>query len=366
MGEFSLVTEDVDQPRSWNQSIDQYLDKNDIHCAEIKPMMGGMSAYVWKLEGYIRDPNSSKASQRRPMKEPCVMKYGDSTFKGLPNMEAPPNRMNYEARALRSKVVADACLKEPSVKVAQVLQSTDEAVVMDWGGETEMRKAFLENKSLDVSFLASNIGKWVAHMHLAGIYNPEVMEWKNDTIVNLLPKEENILREAMVENGSFDQSTIEKVVKVFRNPAGVQTLIAYDFRPMNTLLRTVDDPNRPIPTIIDWEACAYQDPVFDLRLWCAEAIVLETQHGDERRMLSSFLQAYRKHAAPTIVTKDFICKLALMVGSMWLMLMPCAIWDVTTEEDGKRWRSTALEYVKAGVDQDMAWIAKTPLAPLLG
>lgn len=365
MGQFDLITDDVAQPPSWNQSIDQYLEDHEISCEKAVPLMGGMSAYVWKLEGFTKDPCSTVPSQRQPMKEPCVMKYGDSTFKGLPTLEASSDRMGHEARALTSEVVAQACRKEPAIKVAQVLQSTDEAIVMNWAGEIELRKAFIKDKSLDVKYLGSRIGKWAGHMHVAGVNNPEVSSWTNETTVGVMAAEQDNFRKCLLEEGYFDQSAVDKVVDILRRPASVQTLVAYDFRPMNVLLKSSDDPIRPIPTIIDWEVSTYLDPAYDLRIWAAEAIVLEAHHGSERGLLASFLRAYREHAGPAIVTKEFVCKTALLVASVWLMLMPCAIWDVSTEEECKKWRGAAFEYARAAINQDMEWLSRSPLSPLL-
>jgi hypothetical protein len=246
-----------------------------------------------------------------------------------------------------------------------VLQSTDEAIVMSWGGEIELRNAFLKNKDLDVRFLGSKLGRWIGCMHRAGVDNPEIKDWTNEVVTGLIPNEEGLLRKYMSEAGSFDQSTMDKAARIFKEPASLRTLAIWDFRPMNTLLRTADDPNRPTPTVIDWEVSLYQDPAYDIRMWAGEAIVLEAQHGSERGLLKSFLQAYRESAGPAIMTDAYVCKIALMIGMLWFLLMPCAIWDVK-EEEGERWKATALEYVRAAVDQDMAWLAKSPLSPLLG
>ncbi|OAK99074.1 hypothetical protein IQ06DRAFT_294519 [Phaeosphaeriaceae sp. SRC1lsM3a] len=96
---------------------------------------------------------------------------------------------------------------------------------------------------------------------------------------------------------------------------------------MNTLLRTGDHPSRPRITVVDWEVCSYNDPAFDVRLWVAEAIVLEAKHGADRGMLTSFLTAYHRHAGERIVTEEFVCKVAVLVGSIWMLFMPTPIFN---------------------------------------
>ena len=35
------------------------------------------------------------------------------------------------------------------------------------------------------------------------------------------------------------------------------------------------------------------------------------------------------------------------------------------EEEGERWKLVAIDYIKAGAERDMDWLAKSDLGPLL-
>ena len=157
---------------------------------------------------------------------------------------------------------------------------------------------------------------------------------------------------------------ISHIEAFLRKPGGAQTLTPWDFRPMNTLVR-LDGTSTPIVTIVDWEICTYGDPAYDIRLWAAEALVLEAKYGGKRGLLSSFLTAYRRQAGPSIVTERFVCKVAVTVGTILLMLMPVSIWDCT-EDDAKLWRKIAIEYIEAGIRGDMEWLRDSGLKSLMG
>jgi thiamine kinase-like enzyme len=133
---------------------------------------------------------------------------------------------------------------------------------------------------------------------------------------------------------------------------------------MNALLREGNSPNQPRITVVDWEVSSYNDPAFDLRLWIAEAMVFEAMHGGDRGLLKSFLTSYRRVAGATIVTEDFVHKLAVLVGAMWMLLMPASIWDCT-EKDREPWTRKAAEFIRAGVSADRTWLLKSSLSPLL-
>lgn len=350
-----ISTESPIQPRTWNDTIDNYLKEHDIDCEKATPLKGGASAYIWQLDGFVNNGSTST----------CIMKYSDTTFKNIVELESTQERGLYEARGMESKVVAQATRQEPLVQVPRLLRTVSKAVLMNWVGKIDLRKAYLNDKNLDVREIGSRLGRWLASMHLAGINNPEVQGWKNDATDPILEMENKHFRAVLAETKGFDQKAVDRAMAFLSTTGDIQTLVAYDFRPTNALLRCEENSDRPVITVIDWELCLYGDPVYDLKLWVAEALVLETKYGAERGLIASFLKAYRQQAGPEIVTREFVCKLAVLIGSTYLHLMPCSLWDVFTEEEAELFRTIALGFVRAGIDEDLVWLSECCLKPLL-
>lgn len=301
----NVLTEMPDAPRSWQQSIDDYLTDHDIKYKQATTLKGGNSAYIWRLDDY---QGSHRVHNR------CVFKYGDSEIKGIPDFKVPEGRMHNEVRALNTSIVQEAGQKEDGVQVPRVLQATKDGFVMSWAGETDLRTAFIENPDLDAQALGSKLGNWLARLHVASIGNEEVETWTNEVIEMVIEKEIEFLRTGFKERG-IDESIVKRAVPFLQKPGPVQTLTICDFGPMNTLLADKESSD-PVARIVDWECTRYGDPAFDIRLWAAEAMVLEAKYGKERGLLSSFLTAYKEGAGSKIVNEEFVCRTAVVMGSM--------------------------------------------------
>lgn len=352
-----LIHEHPDEPREWQSTVDEYLASNAIPYTKATPLQGGHSAYVWRVDGYDDDSAACRKG------EPCVLKYAEGTGKGAPDSVMDPTRMRFEARALTSEPVRKACLAEPSVEVPQVLRTTDQALLMTWGGEIDLRSAYTRGRCFDPGTVGAKLGRWLAHMHRAGTQDSESAGFENATMDNFKNVEVENLRTVMLANG-FEETAVSDAIVRLEIPASVETLTAWDFRPMNALLRFEDSVDaEPGITVIDWEGNTYGCPVWDLRLWVTEALVLEAKYGNKKTLLSSFLTAYRCSAGEAIVSNDFIAKLALSVGSTLDLLVPMGLWK-STEEEVRYWRDRAVHFIRAGVNRDMRWIASSELGPL--
>lgn len=278
--------------------------------------------------------------------------------------------MQVEIKALGSEAVAEACRQEPAVQVPRVLRKTKNGFIMSWAGEVDLLSAYKDktrySSSLDVGAIGTHLGNWLACLHLAGIDDQDGWDsLHNEDVAKYGDREEHVIRTAMGKT-DYSSEQVEGVLRTLRKPGRVQTLTPWDFRPMNTLLRVKEGEGDAAVhdlTIVDWEFCHYGEPSNDLRLWVAEAMVLEVKHG-ERGLLSSFLKAYKDKAGAVIIDEDFVCKVAVAVGTFLLLFMPAKIWDCT-EEDREPWTETAIQYVKAGAERNMAWLSQSVLKPLL-
>ena len=130
---------------------------------------------------------------------------------------------------------------------------------------------------------------------------------------------------------------------------------------MNTLL------HGDLLTIVDWEVSHYGEPSSDIRMWVAEAMIMEAKFG-ERGLLSSFLSAYASSIAGlNLVDETFVRKVAAAVGVLTLFLMSVGpqVWDCAGEEDINHWKGKSVEFILAGANEDLNWLTQSCLGPLL-
>lgn len=343
------------QPRSWTGGIDDYLAKNGVIYDKATPLQSGTSCYLWRLDGL------EGASG-----QPAVLKVADSTPK-FDDRPLSADRLRAEVQALaESKAVAKACNQEPSVQVPRVLQTTTNGLIMTWAGGKDLRMAYKatsgDDAALDFAAIGARLGHWLASLHLAGIQaGPD--GW---------PDEASELRQFYAPGGvedsmvravfGADEDAVQRALAVLRTPDRVRTLTPWDFRPMNTLL------HGDLLSIVDWELCHYGEPSSDLRMWVAEAMVMEAKYGD-RGMLASFLAAYARDMARASVIDDmFVRKVAASMGVLTVFLMSVGpqVWDCAAEEDAQYWKRRAVEFLRAGASGDMDWLKQSCLRPLLG
>ncbi|OBR03048.1 hypothetical protein CH63R_14274 [Colletotrichum higginsianum IMI 349063] len=346
----STETKPPANPRHWAGGIDQYLADNNITCTSATPIEAGTSCYIWRLDGFSHPDH--------PPGEPAVLKCADSTPK-FSDDAVSPARLSTEVRALTCRAVAEASRAEPSVRVPSVLRTTENGFVMSWAGDVNLLDAFRSNPALDMADIGARIGAWLGRLQTAGaaegpsgfeLVNPELGRFYNP----------GGFMDKLVQSVVTDGDESDRILAALRGTESARTLTAWDFRPMNALLRFSGGPDRggtaPDIYIVDWELAQFGEAAGDVGMWCVEAMVLEGKHGD-RGLLRSFLTAYRQHAAAGIVDEAFVRKLAMVVGVMLVYFMRIAprLWG-STEEEVAGWKGAAVEFLRAGAEGDLGWL----------
>lgn len=132
----------VPHPRDWEGDVEDYLRQHQINCAKVTPLAGGVSSWVWRLDG-LEDPAAQTKGYQEG--EPVILKCADGMAKLSP-VPLAAERLQLEIMALTSKAVAEACRQEPSVQVPCVLKETTRGYIMTWGGEMDLRVAYKTGK----------------------------------------------------------------------------------------------------------------------------------------------------------------------------------------------------------------------------
>ena len=143
-----ITQETPANPRDWSGGIDHYLARHQIACQKVTPLSGGLSGWVWRLDGWRSsgdDDDDDDDSNHNRLGDPVILKCADGMAKLAP-VPLEAERLQLEVKALRSPAVAEACRQEPSVEVPHVLQETCRGYLMTWGGETDLRVAYKEGK----------------------------------------------------------------------------------------------------------------------------------------------------------------------------------------------------------------------------
>ncbi|KAK2056988.1 hypothetical protein LY76DRAFT_575283 [Colletotrichum caudatum] len=349
-------------PRLWAGGIDQYLTDNNITCESATPIEAGTSCYLWRLDSFSHPDY--------PPSEPAVLKCADSTPK-FGDAAVSPARLSTEVRALTCSAVAEASRAEPSVRVPRVLATTENGFVMSWAGDLNLLDAFRSGDlKLDMADIGERIGKWLGCLQVASAasgapgfepMNPELGRFYNP----------GGFMDQLVQSVVTDGEESGMILSAMRGKETVRTLAAWDFRPMNNLLRfsgaSNNDSNRSTPDIyiVDWELAQFGEAAWDVGMWCVEAMVLEAKHGD-RGLLSSFLRAYKAHAGEMVRDDVFVCKVAMIIGLMLVYFMRIAprLWG-STEEEVTSWRGAAVAFLRAGATGDLAWLRGSLIGILL-
>lgn len=226
MAQFEVLTEVIEAPPGWKQTIHEYLAKHNFRCQKATPLQGGASAYVWRIEGLTINGCKPQTQRASYADEVVITNYGGNTAKGAANLEMAPERMQFEARAMNSTVVAQACSQEPAVEVPWVVGSTNEAVMMSWAGDIDLRSAYIKDPTLDAVYVGTSLGRWLACMHLAGINNVEIKDWTNSTAETFQALERTNMRHQLSTVPDFSPEEIDGAVTIHDSIASVWTLTA--------------------------------------------------------------------------------------------------------------------------------------------
>jgi aminoglycoside phosphotransferase (APT) family kinase protein len=336
------VNEKSLQPRNAAFSLEACLQETGVSIASVTPLTGGLVNYVWR----ITDTQGKT----------WVLKHAEPSLKLNPSIQSDPSRLSHEARGMNSEAVHAACKAVAGITVPRVIAYNDSlhTLVTTDGGHLGLAEAY-ETGKLDMSDVGQRLAKWLAALHTMTWNTPPGI-WKNELAESVSMVAANGMPQCMEEHG-YERRVGELARDGYfeLQPGEHACCVQGDFRPGNILVGEDD-----VLSIIDWEDSRRQSPALDLRLFAAQAYLLDVLHG-ERGLLEAFLTSYKNHAGD-ICDERVARRTAVMFGGFLVFWLPQM--DLCSAAQSAELATYGAQVVDKTVAGDLEWLKQSRLGPL--
>lgn len=330
------------QPRHSDFSLEACLEAVKISTQTVTPLTGGLVNYVWRI--------TDTAGQN------VILKHAEAALKLNASICSDPGRLAYEARGMAAQEVRDACIAVEGVSVPRVISYNSKlhALVITDSGDESLTAAYAAGR-LDMRNVGQRLGKWTAALHTATKDAPVGM-WENELAESVSMNAANGMPHCMERLGYS-----RKVGEVARDEYfSLQTgervcCVQGDLRPDNMLLDKAD-----VLSIIDWEDSRRQSPAIDLRLFAAQAHLLEVLHG-KRGLLDAFLRTY-KQLAGDLCDERVARRTAVMFGGFFVFWLPQM--NLCSAAQSAELASYGAQVVDRVIAGDVEWLTSSRLGAL--
>jgi aminoglycoside phosphotransferase (APT) family kinase protein len=205
----------------------------------------------------------------------------------------------------------------------------------------------------------SDVGKrlatWAAALHRASWDSPPEV-WKNEVAQSVSMVAVAGMPQCMEEHGySRRIGEIARDEYSALQPGEQACCVQGDFRPGNVLVG-----EDGVLSIIDWENSRRQSPALDVRLFAAQAYLLDVLHG-ERGLLDAFLTTY-KVSAGEICDERVARGTAVMFGGFLAFWLPQM--DLCSAAQCAKLAAYGAEVVDKAIAGDLQWLRESRLGPL--
>jgi aminoglycoside phosphotransferase (APT) family kinase protein len=330
------------QPRNPGFSLEACLKEIGVSIDTVTPLAEGLVNYVWRA--------TDKTGKS------WILKHAEPSLKLNASIESDPARLSYEVRGMNSEAVLFACKAVNGVTVPKVISYNDSShtLVTTDGGTRTLADAYAASE-LDMGDVGKRLAKWLAALHKA-TQDTSPGVWENESAENVSMVAANGMPQRMAEHGYGRRiGEIARDEFFALQPGERACCVQGDFRPGNIL---VGEDN--LLSIIDWEDSRRQSPALDLRLFAAQAYLLDVLHG-ERGLLEAFLTTYRLHAGD-ICDEQIARRTAVMFGGFLVFWLPQM--DLCNASQSADLAAYGAKVVDKAIARDQEWLQRSRLAPL--
>ncbi|KAH7074676.1 kinase-like domain-containing protein [Paraphoma chrysanthemicola] len=306
-------------------------------------------------------------------RNPIICKHAATYLSSNSSFSFDSARMDYEARALgHIPSFQSQDLKSVSAVHMFDYDSAAKLLTMEDGGESNLKEAYTES-GLDINSVADDLAAWLANLHTRTRDFSLRLEAQasssqnnnNPIAVAIYRHSYQNLHHALAKFG-FDTALANRINEEYgsRLAQDDECVVMGDFWPGNVLVKPSDvesssGSTHSNLTIVDWEMVRRGTSATDVAQFAAEAFLLDTFRGN-RGLREQFLTAYfRARGDDPRVNREWIKRLAVH----WAVHV--AFWPTrvhwTDDAGTKKLVETGINVLKAVIDDDMEFVAKSAL-----
>jgi 5-methylthioribose kinase len=284
--------------------------------------------------------------------EAYILKHAENFIKNNPGVAFPAKRMDFEAGILTA--LASVLPEDDVVQPVQVIKydAARHNLLLSDGGISNLKAAY-SNPDLDIKFIGSHLGKWLANFHKSTI---DLQFGDNQIAKSIYRWSYNHLAQARTEYG-YDSKLGEQINEKFGSLIATDdvSLCHGDFWTGNIIVKT--DPVRL--TVVDWEISRRGNGATDVAQFAAEAWLLDRFRGN-RGLLDAFLEAYIREKGA--MSEQDLQRVVIHFGTH-ISYWPTQVKWGSKEETAEIVKS-GNKILQKGEAMDLVWLRKSYLKKL--
>jgi hypothetical protein len=270
--------------------LNGYLTSKSVPHAHITLLTGGTANFVYR----VTSPSGHKA----------IYKHAAPYLHSNHSFAFDPVRMDFENHVLS---IVPPLLKQqlPESSVHAVVRysydKSQRLLCLEDGGAMDLKKAYTDQKNLDVGKVGAEVGKWLAALHMSTMKTAISLSDSQDLGVNnpvgvaIYRYAYSNLATALADyghDGEFGKYIDEEFGS--RLATENECICHGDFWPGNILVEFRDEEEKQVElAVVDWEMSRRGTSATDVGQFAAEAFLLDRFRGG-RGLLAVFLDAYMR------------------------------------------------------------------------
>ena len=326
------------------KGMSQYLSSAVFETTDLEKLSGGTANYIWR---------TYTSSDTKEMTQ--IVKHAEPHLASNPRFPIALDRMDFENTALTAlpKVLPkNIIVKPPAV---HHYDAVNHVIVMEDGGPRNLKDAY-SDPTLNIQHLGSELGKWLATLHLKTI---NVNIGDNATAKQIYRYSYSNLA-STARHYDLDPSLGERIDANYGSllQSDNECLCHGDFWPGNII---VGAQSQPQLTVVDWEITRRGCSATDVAQFAAEAYLLDRFRG-QRGLVPVFLAGYREVRGK--VSKSWFQRVAVHMGAH-LSFWPSRVkWG----DEGETREVVVLgnEIMRRAESEDWGWFEEGEGRGLLG
>lgn len=342
------------------QGLSNYLTSHNIEHTSISLLTGGTANYAYRAS--LKDGRK------------VIYKHAAPYLHSNINFAFDPARMDYEDRVL--EILPPLLAKELPVSDVHAVgwysyDKEHKLLCIEDGGDRELKTAYTDPR-LDIQKIGSEIGKWIAALHMCStetslsLSDEPGTKGNNPIGVAIYRYSYRNLESALTSYG-HDAEFGNRINEEYGSKLATdnECVCHGDFWPGNVLVKFRDEAERDCDlTVVDWEMTRRGTSATDVAQFAAEAFLLDRFRGG-RGLLPAFLTAYatardrERQAGRKVLGREWIRRMAIH-WAVHVAYWPTRV-EWTDREGTQSLVDIGVDVLKAAVEADWERLSTSPL-----